>query len=52
MKILAGFVAVICLILIFVTWNSPLAIAWAVAFAGWLPHVFPDRKRATDGYQA
>jgi len=41
---MAGIIALICLILILVNWNTPLAAAYAVAFAGWIPHCFADRE--------
>lgn len=44
MRIMAGIIALICFVLIFVNWNTPLAAAYAVAFAGWLPHCFADRE--------
>lgn len=32
-----------CLLL---TWGTPAATAWAVAFAGWLPHAFRETEDA------
>lgn len=55
MKILAGIVAMICLVLIIATWGSPLAVAWTVAFCGWLPQAFESSKSSKErdhGHQA
>ena len=52
MKLLASLIALISLVLIFVNWNSSLAMAWTIAFCGWLPHVFDNDKESRDGHQA
>ena len=44
MKIMAGIISVICFVLILVNWDTPLAASYAVAFAGWVPHCFVNRK--------
>jgi hypothetical protein len=43
---MAGIIALICLVLIFVHWDTPLAAAYAVAFAGWIPHCFSTISKA------
>jgi uncharacterized membrane protein len=53
MKIMAGIVALISLVLMILNWHTTLAVAWGVAFAGWIPHVFgDDQKEAGHGEQA
>lgn len=32
--------------MILLTWGTPAATAWAVAFAGWLPHAFRETEDA------
>ena len=44
MKTMAVLVALICLASIFIYWGTHLAVAYAVAFAGWVPHCFSSRK--------
>lgn len=46
MKILAILISGISVTMIALTWNTPAAMAWTVAFCGWLPHVF-DKNRET-----
>ena len=45
MRIMAAAIALISLVLVLVNWDSALAIAWAVAFCGWVPHCFHDHHR-------
>ena len=53
MRMMAGIVAGISLVLIFLNWDTNLAVAWAVALAGWVPHVFgTDTQEAAHGDQA
>ena len=48
MKYLAWAVIAVCAVMIFQNWDSPVAIAWTVAFCGWTPHCFSDTE-ATHG---
>ena len=43
MKYLAMAIAVVSAILVVQNWNTPLAIAWTVAFCGWAPHCFSGK---------
>ena len=52
MRSLALAVAAISAFLIITRWGTPEAIAWTVAFCGWLPHVFDDKKETDHGHQA
>ena len=53
MRIMAGIVAGISLVLMILNWDTALAVAWAVAFSGWLPHVLgKDTQEAAHGNQA
>ena len=53
MRIMAGIIAGISLVLMILNWDTTLAVAWAVAFAGWVPHVFgTDIQEAAHGNQA
>ena len=52
MRSLALAIAAVAGFLVIARWGTPEAIAWTVAFCGWLPHVFPDRKDGTNGHQA
>ena len=53
MKIMAGIISLISLFLLVLNWNTPLAAAWAVALAGWIPHVLnADTQRKDHGHQA
>jgi hypothetical protein len=52
MKIMAGIIALISLVLMILNWDTTLAVAWGVAFAGWVPHVFgDDQQEVTSGNQ-
>ena len=44
MRTMAGIIAGISMVLMIVNWDTPLAVTWAVAFAGWIPHCFADRE--------
>jgi hypothetical protein len=53
MKIMAGIVALISFVLMILNWDTALAVAWAVAFAGWVPHVLAgNTQEANHGNQA
>jgi uncharacterized membrane protein len=45
MKIMAAIISLIAVIMVLATWNTPAAMAWTVAFCGWLPHVFPSQDK-------
>lgn len=52
MRTMAGIIAGISLLLMILNWDTSLAVAWAVAFAGWLPHVLgTDQQEAEHGHQ-
>ena len=52
MRSLALAVAAVSAFLVITRWGTPEAIAWTVAFCGWLPHAFDDRKEKDHGHQA
>ena len=52
MRSLALAVAAVSAVLVITRWGTPEAIAWTVAFCGWLPHVFEDKKETDHGHQA
>ena len=52
MRSLALAVAAVSAFLVIARWGTPEAIAWTVAFCGWLPHVFEDKKETDHGHQA
>jgi hypothetical protein len=52
MRSLALAVAAVSAFLVVTRWGTPEAIAWTVAFCGWLPHVFEDKKETDHGHQA
>jgi hypothetical protein len=37
-------VAGVSLAMSVLTWGTPAAVAWIVAFCGWLPHALPDQE--------
>ena len=43
MKIAAVMISVISAVMIVVNWDTPIAAAWTVAFAGWVPHIFKEK---------
>ena len=49
MRALALAITAVAGFLIISRWGTPEALAWTVAFCGWIPHVFPDRKDTADG---
>ena len=46
MKYLAIAVSGISAAMIALNWDTPLAVAWTVAFCGWVPHCFSDKEVA------
>ena len=46
MKILSILIAGAAGAMVALTWNTSEAMAWAVAFAGWVPHCFVDSEVA------
>jgi hypothetical protein len=52
MRSLALAIAAVSAFLVITRWGTPEAIAWTVAFCGWLPHVFDENKESRDGHQA
>ena len=52
MRSLALAIAAIAAFLVVTRWGTPEAIAWTVAFCGWLPQVFRDSKESHNGHQA
>jgi hypothetical protein len=52
MRSLALAVAAVSAFLVVTRWGTPEAIAWTVAFCGWLPHAFDDKKERDNGHQA
>lgn len=52
MQVMSAIIAVICAVLIMLTWNTALAVAWSVALAGWVPHAFNHHKESRYGDQA
>jgi hypothetical protein len=52
MRTLALAVAAVSAFLVVTRWGTPEALAWTVAFCGWLPHVFVDSKEKDHGHQA
>jgi len=44
MKTLAFLVSVICAIMMTLNWNTSEAMAWVVAFCGWMVQCFKDRE--------
>jgi hypothetical protein len=52
MRSLALAVAAVSAVLVITRWSTPEAIAWTVAFCGWLPHAFESRKETDHGHQA
>jgi hypothetical protein len=53
MRIMAAFVALISFVLMIMNWDTALAIAWGVAFSGWLPHTLGnDTQETADGHRA
>jgi hypothetical protein len=52
MKIMAAFIALTSFALMIWHWDTPLAIAWGVAFTGWFPQIWSNNKQETaDGHQ-
>jgi hypothetical protein len=45
MRSLALAVAAVSALLVITRWGTPEAIAWTVAFCGWLPHVFDQSNK-------
>ena len=52
MKALAFAITVVAGFLVISRWGTPEALAWTVAFCGWLPHALEENKEAADGNQA
>jgi len=52
MRSLAFAIAAVSAFLVITRWGTPEAIAWTVAFCGWLPQVFENKKESRDGHQA
>ena len=52
MQVMAAAIAVVCAVMILLTWNTVLAVAWTVALAGWVPHALNNHKEARYGDQA
>jgi hypothetical protein len=52
MRSLAFAISAVAGFLVITRWGTPEAIAWTVAFCGWLPHAFEDKKESRDGHQA
>jgi len=52
MRSLALALAAVCAFLVITRWGTPEALAWTVAFCGWLPHAFEDKKETDHGHQA
>jgi len=52
MKTLAIAIAAVAGFLMINHWGTPEALAWTVAFCGWLPHAFDNSKEVTHGDQA
>ena len=52
MRSLALAIAAVSAFLVITRWGTPEAIAWTVAFCGWLPHVFDNKKETDHGHQA
>lgn len=52
MRVMSAVIAVICAVMIMLTWNTALAVAWTVALAGWVPHMFNNHKESVYGNQA
>ena len=53
MRIMAGIIALISLCLLVLNWDTPVALAWAVALAGWVPHALnTDTQETGHGEQA
>jgi hypothetical protein len=52
MRSLALAIAAVSAFLVITRWGTPEAIAWTVAFCGWLPHAFDNRKETDHGHQA
>lgn len=44
MKYLAILISGLSLAMIALNWNTPAAMAWVVAFCGWVPHCFSDKE--------
>jgi hypothetical protein len=44
LKTISIFIAGASGAMILLTWGTPAATAWAVAFAGWIPHAFRDTE--------
>ena len=44
MKYLSIAVSGISAAMIALNWDTPLAVAWTVAFCGWVPHCFPTEE--------
>ena len=44
MRILSILVAGLSGAMIALTWNAPTAVAWAVAFCGWVGHCFDSEE--------
>ena len=44
MKILAILIAGLSGAMIALTWDTPTAMAWTVAFCGWVPHCFGSEE--------
>jgi hypothetical protein len=52
MRSLALAIAAVAALLVIACWGTPEAIAWTVAFCGWLPHAFDNKKETDHGHQA
>jgi len=52
MKSLALAIAAVSALLVITRWGTPEALAWTVAFCGWLPHVLEKNKETDHGHQA
>ena len=51
-QVMSAAIAVVCAVMIMLTWNTALAVAWTVALAGWVPHVLNNHEEARYGDQA
>ena len=44
MKILAIVIAGLSGAMTALTWDTPAAVAWTIAFCGWVPHCFSSKE--------
>lgn len=51
MRVLALAIAAVAGFLVINRWDTPEAVAWTVAFCGWLPHAFNQDQETHDGHQ-